>query len=127
MVWLVTQMWVFLLIAFLLGAAGAAWALSGRRRSAASQSASIEELDAPAARAAAPTLLFDAPDGEPDDLTQIIGIDRSTEKRLNDLGVYHLRQIATWDNGAARWIEIRLNEPGRVGRERWTEQAAAIA
>lgn len=126
MVWLIAQMWLFLLIAFLLGAAGAAWVVAGRRNRSMRSGDGLDLPDAPAP-ASAPTLLFDAPDGQADDLTQIIGIDRPTEKRLNELGVYHLRQIASWDDGAARWIEIRLNEPGRVVRERWSEQASAIA
>jgi predicted flap endonuclease-1-like 5' DNA nuclease len=125
MIWLVIEMWVLLLAAFLLGAIGAVWAMSARKRSAAASGAAAEDIAN--VRATAPTLLFDAPDGQKDDLTLIIGIDRDTESRLNNLGVFHLRQIATWDDGAARWIEIRLNEPGRVARERWTEQATAIA
>jgi NADH-quinone oxidoreductase subunit E len=79
-----------------------------------------------AAPAEEPAILLDAPDGQKDDLTQIIGIDALTETELNALGVFHFRQIASWDESAARWIEIRLNQPGRVVRERWAEQAASI-
>lgn len=128
MVWLALQMWALLLGAFVLGGAATAWVLAARRQSKAAASADQSTaLEGAAMRASAPTLLFDAPDGQKDDLTQIIGIDPGTEQRLNELGVFHLRQIAGWEDGAARWIEIRLNEPGRVARERWTEQAAAIA
>lgn len=125
MLWLVAQMWMFLLIAFLLGAAGAVWVVSGRRGRATQNGDGLDALDV-GTPASAPALLYDAPQGAADDLTQIIGIDRRTEKKLNGLGVFHLRQIASWDDGAARWIEIRLNEPGRVVRERWSEQAGAI-
>lgn len=114
MVWLAAEIWALLVLAFAAGAAVGVWALSaGRRKTAASP-------------ATEPAILLDAPDGQRDDLTQIIGIDPATEGKLNALGVFHLRQIASWDEGAARWIEIRLNEPGRVVRERWAEQAASI-
>lgn len=127
MIWLAAEMWMLLLIAFLLGAGGAVWILSARKRSDSSVRSETDDLGEAGVRAAAPGLLLDSPDGQKDDLTQIIGIDPKTETRLNSLGVFHIRQIASWDDSAARWIEIRLNEPGRVARERWTEQAAAIA
>ncbi len=125
MLWLISQMWLLLLVAFLAGAAAGVWVFSarGRRTAAADKSGALDES---AGLASAPAMLLDRPDGQQDDLTQIIGIDRATEKRLNDLGVYHLRQIAAWDDGAARWVEIRLNEPGRISRERWSEQASSL-
>ncbi len=127
MFWLVTQMWFFLLLAFLFGAAAGAWIFAARVRPSNQVPETSADVDAVAASARAPALLLDAPDGPKDDLTQIIGVDRATETRLNELGVFHLRQIAAWDDGAGRWIEIRLDEPGRVARERWSEQAASLA
>jgi predicted flap endonuclease-1-like 5' DNA nuclease len=127
MAWLIAEMWALLLAAFLLGAVSGAWAFARRRTAPNSTLPGREDYDGVASPATAPAHLLSGPDGAADDLTQIIGIDRATEQRLNALGVYHFRQIAAWDDGAARWIEIRLNEPGRVARERWTEQAAAIA
>jgi predicted flap endonuclease-1-like 5' DNA nuclease len=122
MTWLIAEMWSVLILAFALGVVAGAWVVVSRRQSVASRSR------APSlAGASEPAILLDAPDGLKDDLTQIIGIDALTEKKLNDLGVFHLRQIAGWDEGASRWIEIRLNEPGRAMRERWSEQAASIA
>lgn len=123
MLWLITQMWLFLLLAFLLGAASGAWIASARRGRQAATSDATMRLNG---RATTPAMLLDRPDGQRDDLTQIIGIDPATEKRLNALGVFHLRQIAGWDDGAARWVEMRLDEPGRVARERWTEQAGSL-
>jgi predicted flap endonuclease-1-like 5' DNA nuclease len=126
MLWLVAQMWFFLLAAFLFGAAAGVWVWSARRPKTMK---SLEKDGAPEnaqGTPVAPATLLDKPDGRRDDLTQIIGIDDATERKLNALGVYHFRQIAAWDDGAARWIEFRLNEPGRVARERWTEQAAGL-
>lgn len=126
MLWLIVQMWFLLLLAFLSGAAAGAWIGAARKPQSAATVGNAAVSGLAPASAAAPAPLLAAPDGPPDDLTQIIGVDPATEKRLNALGVFHLRQIATWDDGAARWIEIRLNEPGRVGRERWSEQAGSL-
>lgn len=119
MLWLITQMWTLLILAFVIGAAAGVWVIAARKKRADVQGGLPGEP-------APPSSLLDGPDGQKDDLTQIIGIDRQTEKRLNAIGVYHLRQIAGWNEGAARWIEIRLNEPGRVARERWSDQAASL-
>lgn len=124
MTWLIAQIWLLLLAAFAAGAAVGVWAAAartGQRRAIAADFA-----DAPPAPVREPGILLAAPDGQKDDLTQIIGIDPGTEDRLNSLGVFHLRQIAAWTAGEARWIEMRLNAPGRVVRERWMEQASAI-
>jgi predicted flap endonuclease-1-like 5' DNA nuclease len=121
MTWLITEMWSLLFVAFALGVSAGAWVITSRRRNFADRTSSTKRTSA-----AAPAILLDAPDGPKDDLTQIIGIDQKTEKKLNDLGIFHLRQIAGWDEGASRWIEIRLNEPGRATRERWSEQASSM-
>jgi predicted flap endonuclease-1-like 5' DNA nuclease len=119
-------MWLFLLLAFLLGAAAGVWVWSARRQRNTRSLNKDGALGDAHGTPAAPATLLEKPDGQRDDLTQIIGIDGATERKLNALGVYHLRQIAAWDDGAARWVEFRLNEPGRVARERWTEQAASL-
>jgi len=121
MTWLITEMWSVLFLAFALGVAAGAWVIMSRRRNIADRAGSSKRTSA-----AEPAILLDAPDGPKDDLTQIIGIDPQTEKKLNDLGIFHLRQIAGWDEAASRWIEIRLNEPGRATRERWSEQASSM-
>lgn len=127
MLWLIAEMWFLLLLAFIFGVAAGAWIAAARKsQTAPADDRSIVEPLAPASAMAPATLLL-TPDGPPDDLTQIIGVDPATERRLNALGVFHLRQVAAWDEGAARWIEIRLNEPGRVVRERWSEQASSLA
>lgn len=125
MVWLAAEIWALLILAFGAGAVVGVWAFyAGGPKSVSARGESLG--GGGAAPAAEPAILLDTPDGQKDDLTQIIGIDPATEEKLNALGVFHLRQIASWDEGAARWIEIRLNEPGRVVRERWAEQAASI-
>ena len=122
----IIEMWALLLVTFVGGLAAGAWIMAARQNSDGGYAARASELVEDAARAAAPAVLHEGPRTEKDDLTQIIGVDGDTERRLNDLGVYYYDQIAGWDAAAARWIEIRLNEPGRVFRERWTEQAGTL-
>lgn len=117
MIWLVAQMWGLLLVAFAAGVAVGAWA---------AKSAGVGTGAGRDLTATAPMNLLSAPAGAKDDLTQIIGIDTTTQTRLNHMGVYHFDQIAGWDGSAARWVEAQLNDPERVMRERWTEQAQSL-
>lgn len=64
--------------------------------------------------------------GEADDLKQIKGIGAKTESALNDLGVYHLDQIAKWTSSNIDWLEGRVAVKGRIRREQWVEQAILL-
>lgn len=64
--------------------------------------------------------------GKPDDLKQIKGIGAKTESALNDLGVYHLDQIAAWTPANIDWLEGRIAVKGRIRREQWVEQAILL-
>ncbi|MEL7547972.1 MAG: hypothetical protein AAGJ84_15070 [Pseudomonadota bacterium] len=75
---------------------------------------------------AEPTLL-NQPDGEADDLTRIKGIGPKLSEKLYELGVYHFRQIAGWDESEAEWIEDSLAFKGRVRREDWIGQARKLS
>ncbi len=66
------------------------------------------------------------PKGAPDDLTQIKGIGPKLSEKLNDAGIYHFSQIASWNSDQANWIDERLAGKGRVMREAWVEQARLI-
>ena len=73
-----------------------------------------------------PTL--DAPEGEgADDLKLLKGIGPQNERRLNALGIYHVRQIAAWTPDEAAWVGSYLAFPGRIERENWIGQAPALA
>lgn len=62
--------------------------------------------------------------GDGDDLKSIDGIGPRIEGVLkNELGVYHLNQIAGWSPGNVAWVEDYLNFDGRVRREDWVSQA----
>src|SRR5215472_5509658 len=71
---------------------------------------------------------IDAPlDGKADDLKLIKGIGAKNEKVCNDLGIYHLAQIADWSSEEAAWIGRHIAFPGRVEREYWIGQAKLLA
>lgn len=67
------------------------------------------------------------PDGQPDDLTRIKGIGSKLSALLNELGVFHFRQIAGWSEPEAAWVDDYLAFKGRVARENWIEQARGFA
>ncbi|MEL6550418.1 MAG: hypothetical protein AAFQ54_09255 [Pseudomonadota bacterium] len=69
--------------------------------------------------------LLTAPRAEgPDDLTRIRGVGPKLAEACNELGVYHLDQIASWTEAEMAWIEDRLDRVnGRVIRDAWVAQA----
>lgn len=62
-------------------------------------------------------------DGAADDLTAIRGVSPTIAAALNGLGIYHYDQIADWDQKAVVWVENHFGFKGRVGREKWPDQA----
>jgi predicted flap endonuclease-1-like 5' DNA nuclease len=81
----------------------------------------------PAGAEVRPAGLPAARNGAPDDLRLIDGVGPRVESTLNSLGVYHFDQIAAWTPANVDWIERYLAFKGRVGRERWVEQAQALS
>lgn len=69
-----------------------------------------------------PELLTEA-QGEKDDLKRIKGIGPKIEGILNDLGVYHISQIAEFTEENVAWVNSHLRFKGRIQREKWIEQA----
>lgn len=67
------------------------------------------------------------PDGAPDDLLAIKGIGPKLGRLLNDLGVWHYRQIGAWTAPEIAWINAKMDFKGRVQRERWVRQARELA
>ncbi|WP_296740960.1 NADH-ubiquinone dehydrogenase [Mesorhizobium sp.] len=64
---------------------------------------------------------------KPSDLKAISGIGPKLEKVLNGLGIWTYGQIAAWTLEEIAWVEDYLSLAGRVGRDDWTAQAAALA
>lgn len=70
--------------------------------------------------------LLAAAKGDADDLTQIKGIGPKLSQSLNDLGIWHLSQIAAWTPENIGWIDDQLSFKGRIQREGWVEQAQSL-
>jgi predicted flap endonuclease-1-like 5' DNA nuclease len=62
-----------------------------------------------------------------DDLKEIAGVGPKLESVLNGLGVYHFDQIAAWTPAQVAWVNAAISFKGRIEREKWIEQAAALA
>jgi predicted flap endonuclease-1-like 5' DNA nuclease len=73
-----------------------------------------------------PALLKEAKDGKKDNLTLVKGIGKVLEDRLNDLGIFHFEQIASWTKTEQAWIDKYMSFPGRVEREEWVQQAKKL-
>jgi predicted flap endonuclease-1-like 5' DNA nuclease len=67
------------------------------------------------------------PKGEPDDLERIIGIGPKLKRMLNELGVWHFQQIASWTADEIAWINAKMSFRGRIEREGWQKQASRLA
>lgn len=71
-------------------------------------------------------LEIEKPDA-PDDLKLIGGIGPKLEQVLNGLGVWTFEQIAAWNPAEIAWVDDYLQFKGRIGRDDWVAQAAALA
>lgn len=67
-----------------------------------------------------------APDGEPDDLMKINGINKALAKKLNEHGVFHFSQIANLTQGDLEELDKALNSKGRIARSDWVAQAKKL-
>lgn len=65
--------------------------------------------------------------GVADNLKLIKGIGPQNEARLQALGIWHFSQIAAWTQENVEWVGAYLAFPGRIEREEWVKQAAALA
>jgi small subunit ribosomal protein S2 len=64
------------------------------------------------------------PRGVADDLKKLPGVSPAIEKQLNDLGIFHLTQIAELNDKAAHNIGEEVGLPGRVGS--WVTKAKEL-
>ncbi|MBE0413186.1 NADH-quinone oxidoreductase subunit E [Yoonia sp.] len=65
--------------------------------------------------------------GGADDLKKISGVGPKLEAVLNELGFWHFDQIAKWTEAEVAWVDSRLKFKGRITRDNWMAQAAALA
>ncbi len=86
-----------------------------------------KEPKAQAAPDSAPVALFDAPEGDADDLKLISGVGPVLEEKLNATGIRTFAQIAAFTAEDIAKIDEHLNFKGRVERDGWVEQAGKLA
>ncbi|NTJ61776.1 hypothetical protein G6M50_10730 [Agrobacterium rhizogenes] len=67
------------------------------------------------------------PSVAPDNLKRISGIGHANEEKLNELGIWTFRQIATWTHENAEWVGSYMAFPRRIEREDWIGQAGKLA
>src|SRR5438552_11252101 len=97
--------------------------LRGRR----GKSARIfERTDARAKRLNAAFKGFKKPKGEPDNLTQIKGLNAELAERLGGLGVIKFEQIANFSDDDIANIDEALALDGRVEKDDWVGQAQKL-
>ncbi len=73
-----------------------------------------------------PELIESPRGGQGDDLKLISGIGPKLEQKLNSLGVWHYEQVASWNQREIDWVNAAISFRGRIERERWISQAAAL-
>jgi NADH-quinone oxidoreductase subunit E len=83
--------------------------------------------EAPAAPGVKPALLTEA-QGAADDLKKIKGVGPKLEALLNNMGVFHYWQVASWGPDEVAWVDQNLEGfKGRVSRDDWVAQAKTLA
>ncbi len=65
--------------------------------------------------------------GTRDDLKLISGVGPKLEQVLNGLGIWTFDQISKWTGAEIAWVDDYLQFSGRIGRDNWIGQAAALA
>lgn len=73
------------------------------------------------------SLLLSKPQGAADDLKKISGVGPKLENTLNQIGVFHFAQIARLSEKAITELDDKLAFKGRIARDKWVEQAAALS
>ena len=139
--YLFMQIWVWLILAALLGWV-AHWFFCCRGKdeentiqssgalAAAATGATISETpdvpETPAVLESWKPQGFASPPGDVDDLKRIKGVGSVIEETLNGLGIYQLQQIANWSHDNIAWVENFIAFPGRISREDWINQARTL-
>lgn len=62
----------------------------------------------------------------PDDLKRIVGVGPKLETVLQGFGIWTFGQVAAWGPEEVAWVDDQLGLSGRIGRDAWVSQAAAL-
>lgn len=81
----------------------------------------------PVAADGKPEMLTAARAGGADNLKLLKGVGPKLEQTLNELGVFHFDQIASWRKKEIQWVDERLKFKGRIERDDWIKQAKVLA
>lgn len=125
------QVWILLLISFVLGwCAHWFFCCRGKEDAVVAQpavvpQAGLEPEPAPVDLGSKPLGLTSPPESV-DDLKRIKGVGNVIEKTLNELGTYRFDQIADWSSDNVAWVENHIAFPGRISREDWVGQARTL-
>ena len=71
--------------------------------------------------------LFEAPQGEADDLKRISGVGPVIEKKLHALGIKTFEQVAGFTKDDIAIVDAVLSFKGRIERDDWVSQAKKLA
>jgi NADH-quinone oxidoreductase subunit E len=75
-----------------------------------------------------PELLEKPRTGKGDDLKLIWGVGPKLAKMLNEMGIWHFDQIASWGKAELAWADERLEGfKGRAARDEWVQQSKKLA
>lgn len=86
----------------------------------------VERTDVRARRLNAAWKGFKKPKGEPEDLTQIKGINADLGGRLKQLNVYKIEQIANFSDDDIANVDEALKLDGRIEKQDWVGQAQRL-
>ncbi len=133
--YLFLQVWVLLLIAFIVGWL-AHWFLCCRNKEEGAEAVEISDSTS-SSSIPTPAPIEVSDDWKPqgfasrpdkvDDLKRIKGVGAVIEETLHELGVYQFEQVANWTNDNVAWVENFISFPGRIDRENWIEQAKTLS
>ncbi len=135
MLYLFLQVWVLLLIAFVLGWIAHWFFCCKKNKEQTIEAVNTSSLKA-ATAAPKPATVTVSDEWKPqgfasrpdkvDELKRIKGIGAVIEKTLNELGIYQFSQISDWSNDQTAWVENFISFPGRIQREGWIDQAKTL-
>ncbi len=72
-------------------------------------------------------LIYTKRPAQVDDLKKITGVGKVLEGKLQAAGIYTYRQIADWKVAQVKAFDEHLSFKGRIQRDGWKKQAAALA
>jgi predicted flap endonuclease-1-like 5' DNA nuclease len=102
-------------------------AAAPKPRTGSALDAALAKSKEPASKAG-PELLTAPRGGTADNLKAIKGVGPKLEKLLNDVGVWHFDQIASWKARDIAFVDDKMQGfKGRISRDEWVKQAKVLA